>query len=243
MTVQTVNGTDETIRELAQSLRKSDDTVDKLTEMLENSEKRYRSIEKNIRWMGVALLGLGLIMISYTSSNFITQVQAKSDVVQTVENPLEENKSAGTSCCEELMKSLNKEELMKLLPKEELMKLMKFLHNLNGLVDNMNHLTKYLSVDSIKADDAKTLTEVVEKVLSSDPKLKQELQQVKQAGGGAITYLLIEAAKGLGHIDDLEKHIVEMNRNMHNMSVNMSIMSYDINSTMGRMGRAMPWMP
>jgi predicted nucleic acid-binding Zn-ribbon protein len=97
------------------------------------------------------------------------------------------------------------------------------------------------------------------------------LQKVEDAGGGAITYLFLEATKGLGHLDDLGQEIkfinqqivtmnnnmsnmnknmegmnhnmLEMNRNMHNMSVNMSVMSRDMDSTMGRMGRMMPGGP
>jgi methyl-accepting chemotaxis protein len=84
-----------------------------------------------------------------------------------------------------------------------------------------------------------------------------------------LTYMAWEAAKGLGSLDDtleempyiskfmeqmkdmmgnmmsmmgnMSNNITDMNRHMYNMNGNMATMTRDIDSTMGRMGRWMPW--
>jgi hypothetical protein len=124
--------------------------------------------------------------------------------------------------------------------------MLKFFGKLNNLVGNMDSLTNYLSPEQKPGQT--NLTQVIQNsgVLTSAQ--QDELQRVVDSGGGAITYLMAEAAKGLGRIDNMERLVVnmasdmhEMNINMHEMNIKMGIMSYDVDSTMGRMGRWMPW--
>lgn len=244
-----MNYSDETIHQLTESLRKSDETIRQLAETLARSEKRYQSLEKIFRWGGVAVICLTLTVF-YVGFDFVTQVRAQ----QAPSQPSQVQQQQA------MEKMLGDPKMME--------QLFEFIGNFNNLIKNMNNLTTYLSLPQWDESGEKPekLTTVVEKILKSRPRQEpeKELKEVQAAGGGAITYMLTEAMVGLGRLDNVEMVMMEfldtmkgmnqnmrkMNRNMeymsdtmYIMSNNMGIMSYDMDSTLGRAGRAMPWMP
>lgn len=104
--------------------------------------------------------------------------------------------------------------------------------------------------------DVKVVYNLVEKLVGEQDENKEEIT--------FLTYLLWQTVKGLplavdgldhlhqifGALDLMMKTIVGMNNNMigmnrhmYNMDINMGVMARDMDSTMGRAGRAMPWMP
>lgn len=68
-----------------------------------------------------------------------------------------------------------------------------------------------------------------------------------------VAHLMLGIIKGLGSLDEVQqvlRAVPEMNTNMEYMNAhmyymmrNMGIMTYDMDSTLGRAGRNMPWMP
>lgn len=75
-----------------------------------------------------------------------------------------------------------------------------------------------------------------------------------------VAHLMLGIIKGLGSLDEVQQvltavpkmntnmeymsaNMIDMNAHMYYMMRNMGVMTYDMDSTLGRAGRNMPWMP
>ena len=78
------NHSDKSICELNESVRKSDETIQKHTEALARSESRYHSIERLFRQLGISVIGL-VIVAFYTGFDLVAKAQAETTNTQTQE--------------------------------------------------------------------------------------------------------------------------------------------------------------
>lgn len=229
--------TDINLQELVESLHKSNDTIRQLNELLMQSDSRYRNMERILRWIGVIAICL-VLTVSFISFDFVNKAQATaedSNTVSPVPQPALSN--------QQLFVNLDDKTKMEL--QSTLGEMLQFFKHLNSLVGNMDSLTTYLSPTA--PDDQVTLTKVAEKSGLLNKEALSELSNVTKNGGGVLSYLMIEATKGLGRIDNMEELVKTvlaemhtMNISMYEMNMKMGLMTHDIDSTMGRMGR---WMP
>jgi len=217
--------TDEAIRQLTEN-------VNALTGALVISERRYQNL---FRWMTM-LLVLFLLIVGYLSFDAMSKVQA-SNIGDTIRSAEEATITMG-QILQQVANEMQNPEFKETIT------------SLGQLIRNTHQLTQANEFKSVLGE-TKGFIPKIEQIVTNVSILTQ---RIKNDSDQLRTLLGSEKGSGLltaNHIQDIEaalrllhhdlKVIPLMAEDMHQMNFKMGVMAHDVDSTMGRAGRMMPW--